>query len=168
MIMNRLTKAPILILACAMANAGGAATTDLSVRDKDFLDSAAVAGIKEVELSRVAQTRATDARIRAFAEQMVSDHGKANDTLTLLARDNNWNMPMQMDDNGQSELGKMQERKGGELDTAYVKDMVEDHDKAVKLFRNAAQGVDNPILRDFAKATLPTIEHHQAMAKGLK
>jgi putative membrane protein len=165
--MNRLVIGS-LILACAIGNAVISATNDLSVRDKDFLDSAAVAGMREVELSRVAQTRATDARIRTFAEQMVGDHGKANDALATYARDNSWAMPTQMDDAGQAELGKLQARQGNELDAAYVKDMVEDHDKAVKLFRDAAQSVDNPILRDFAKNTLPVIQRHQAMAQGLK
>jgi putative membrane protein len=168
MIMNRIVNSAVVVLAMAIGSASATPTTTLSPRDNDFLSKAAVVGIKEVELSRLAQTRAYDARIRSFAEAMVAEHGKANETLGRLAQDNGWNMPVQLDSSGQSAVGKLQERKGDEFDAAYVKEMKNDHDEAVKLFRDAAQSTDNPILRDFAKTTLPTLEHHQAMTTDLK
>lgn len=156
------------IIMFAMSGAAMTMPNELTPRDKDFVNGASTAGIREIELSRLAQTRATDARVRAFAEMMIADHGKANDTLAALARDNNWSIATQMDSAGQSELGKLQGRDGKDLDAAYVKAMREDHDKAVKLFRDAAQGSDNQILRDFARDALPTIEHHQEMANALQ
>ena len=142
-------------------------TSTLSPRDNDFLIKAATAGIKEVEMSRMAQTRALDTRVRAFADAMVIQHGGANDALAKLAQGNSWTIPTQIDDSGQSELSKLQDRQGKEFDAAYVKDMKEDHANALKLFRDAAQSLDNPILRDYARTTLPTLENHQTMVKDL-
>jgi len=144
-----------------------AASTTLSPRDTDFLSKATTTGIKEVEMSRMAQTRALDAHVRAIADAMVIQHGGANDALTKLALDNKWTMPTQLDAEAQSALSKLQERQGKEFDTEYIKDMKQDHVEAVKLFRDAAQNLDNPILRDYARTTLPTLENHQTMVKDL-
>src|SRR5689334_2100193 len=71
-----------LLLAAGLSQAS--ATQALSARDSDFLGKATTAGIKEVELSRVAQTHALDTRVRAFADAMVIQHGGANDALKKL------------------------------------------------------------------------------------
>ena len=57
---------------------------------------------------------------------------------------------------------------GAEFDKAYAKHMVEDHEKAVKLFENASKNIKDPGLKDFATKTLPTIKEHLEMAKKLE
>jgi putative membrane protein len=45
--------------------------------------------------------------------------------------------------------------------------MVEDHNKAVKLFQQQERTGHNAELKQFAQKTLPTLEEHQKMALQL-
>jgi putative membrane protein len=45
--------------------------------------------------------------------------------------------------------------------------MVEDHNKAVKLFQQEERSGHNTELKQFAQKTLPTLEEHQKMAVEL-
>jgi len=45
--------------------------------------------------------------------------------------------------------------------------MVDDHDQAVKLFRQEISSSHDPRLKQFAQKALPTIEEHQKMALDL-
>jgi putative membrane protein len=48
-----------------------------------------------------------------------------------------------------------------------MRDMVEDHNKAVKLFQQEERSGHNAQLKQFAQKTLPTLEQHQKMAQEL-
>ena len=56
---------------------------------------------------------------------------------------------------------------GKAFDDQYMQAMVEDHDKAVKLFGEEERFGRNAELRQFAQKTLPTVEEHQKMALEL-
>jgi putative membrane protein len=56
---------------------------------------------------------------------------------------------------------------GKAFDQHYMRLMVDDHDKAVKLFRQESGSGNNAELKQFAQKTLPTIEQHQKMALAL-
>jgi putative membrane protein len=56
---------------------------------------------------------------------------------------------------------------GKAFDQQYMRLMVDDHDKAVKLFRQESGSGQNAELKQFAQTTLPTIEQHQTMALAL-
>lgn len=159
---------PALKIGFALLSAAASAATVLSPRDGDFVSKAAVAGIKEVELGRLATVRSANPRVQQFAAAMVADHGKANDQLAALARDNDWTMPMQMDENGNRALKALQDKQGAEFDDAYLGAMSDDHDAAVALFGDEADHADNDVLRNFASTTLPTLKRHQAMVNELK
>ena len=57
--------------------------------------------------------------------------------------------------------------RGKTFDQHYMRVMIDDHDKAVKLFRQEAGSAENAELKLFAQKTLPTIEQHQKMALAL-
>src|SRR5690606_35433437 len=54
-------------------------------QDADFAVKAADAGLAEIELGKLAMEKATDQRIKDFAQRMVADHQKANDELKSIA-----------------------------------------------------------------------------------
>src|SRR5262245_51865139 len=57
----------------------------LSSKDRDFIRSAAIGGLAEVELGRMASQKAMSAAVKQFGQRMVTDHGKANDELKALS-----------------------------------------------------------------------------------
>jgi putative membrane protein len=56
---------------------------------------------------------------------------------------------------------------GKAFDDQNVRDMVDDHNKAVELFREEERSGHEPQLKQFAPNALPTLEEHQKMAIDL-
>src|SRR2546427_9370244 len=61
------------------------ANAQVSKKDQEFLNKAAVGGLYEVEAGRLAQEKANSSDVKAFGEMLVKDHSSANDELKALA-----------------------------------------------------------------------------------
>jgi putative membrane protein len=144
---------------------GGTVTT-LSEDDKKFVMKAAMGGMAEVAGGQTASTQATNADVKAFGSQMVTDHSKANDELKTLATTKGLALPSETDDEHRKSLASIAKKTGKDFDKAYMKDMVEDHEKDVKEFENASKNASDPDLKAWAAKTLPTLQHHLEMAKA--
>ena len=64
-------------------------------------------------------------------------------------------------------MDKLSKMRGAEFDRAYMREMVEDHDKDVKKFRQQAEHGNDADLKTFAQNTLPVLEQHQKMAHDI-
>src|SRR5438270_13328094 len=98
---------------------------------------------------------------------MIEDHTKANDQLTSTATGLGVDLPKTVDSEHKRMREKLQTLHGKAFDDQYMHDMVEDHNKAVKLFQQEERSGHNPELKQFAQKTLPTLEEHQKMAVEL-
>ena len=58
----------------------------LSGAEEHFVMEAASGGVAEVKLSEPAKNRASDANVKDFANQMITDHTQANDELRIPTR----------------------------------------------------------------------------------
>ncbi len=135
--------------------------------DADFAVKAANGGMAEVKLAQLAQQKATAADVKEFAAKMITDHTKANDKLMALAKQKNITLPAALGNDEQKVLDDLSKKSGKDFDKAYVKEMVEDHDKDVKLFEDASKDLKDPDLKSFATTTLPTLKMHQTMIKAI-
>jgi putative membrane protein len=154
--------------ALALAVCGRAFAADVVLDDSTFVRGAVQAGITEVELSRLAIATSHDPDVRAFAERMIADHEKANDELSSLAAEGRVDVPTTPGSEQQVAIDELRGKSGAEFDEAYAERIKADHGKAVALFRAAAQSRSlAPALAQYAKRTLPTLEHHQKMSEEL-
>jgi putative membrane protein len=135
---------------------------------KTFVAEAAQGGLAEVELGELAQQKASSAAVKSFAGQMVADHGKANAELAQLAKQEDVEMPKQLDAKHQALRDRLAKLSGAEFDRAYMKEMVHDHEKDVAEFSQAAKSATDPQVKEFASKTLPTLEGHLRMAKEVE
>jgi putative membrane protein len=153
----------------ANRNTGGAQGTQvaMSSQDRDFVMDAAMGGMLEVELGRVAAQRGTNESVKQFGQRMVDDHGQANQELMSLASSKGLTLPTALDEKQQQQVTKLSAMSGAEFERAYAKLMLKDHEKDVKEFeRQSAKGGD-PDLRAFATKTLPTLQQHLELARAL-
>src|ERR1700722_18660257 len=74
----------------------------LSAEEQQFVKKAAAGGLAEVKLSELAGDRASDAKVKAFAAQMVTDHTQANNELKPIADANKIPVPTKLQ--GESEV----------------------------------------------------------------
>jgi putative membrane protein len=131
--------------------------------DRAFMKKAAKAGMKEITVSQAVMNNLSNADLKAFAQQMVTDHTAANNDLMALAQQKGVELPAK----DESSLSEDWMKKTGDVDRKYVKEMVSDHEEAVKLFEKATKSND-PDVAAFAQKTLPILQHHLMMAQDLK
>ncbi len=137
------------------------------VDDKKFAKNAALGGMAEIELGKLAVQKASNDAVKQFGQKMVDDHTKADDQLKQIASKENISIPDSLDSKHQSRIDKLSKLSGPAFDKAYVKDQVKDHEQDVNEFKSEAQGGSDPNIKQFASSTLPTLEEHLSMAKDL-
>jgi putative membrane protein len=136
--------------------------------DKKFLKDAALGGMMEVELGKLAVKKASSDAVKQFAQKMVDDHTKANEELKQIASQANIGVPDSLDSKHQSRIDKLSKLSGTEFDRAYIKDQLKDRQQDVKEFQNEAENSNHEEVKNFASKTLPTLQEHLSMAKDLK
>jgi len=153
----------------ANRNTGGAAGTQAGMNQQDhkFIMEAAMGGMMEVELGRVAVQRGTSEAVKQFGQRMVDDHSKANQELMSLASSKGMTLPTALDDKHQKDVTKLSAMSGAEFDRAYAKMMLKDHEKDVKEFERQSTKAGDPELRAFVTKTLPTLQEHLQIARTL-
>ena len=168
--MKRLTFALILGTAVAFT-AGFAADKEKSnkatAKESTFIKKAADGGMTEVELGKVAEKNGQKDDIKSFGSQMVKDHGKANDDLKNVTLKMNVTVPDKVSAKHQAGISKMSKLSGVAFDTAYAKDMVEDHEKDIAEFEKALGEVSNEDLKKFIDDAIPMMKGHLEMAKKM-
>jgi putative membrane protein len=131
------------------------AARNLSSADKAFMQDAAKGGMMEVAMGRVAEKNATDSEVKNFGARMVKDHGKANDELKALAKEENVQLP------AAKEPGKWKS------DKDYMGMMVMDHEKDLAAFEKEAKDGSDPNVKSFASRTSEVVRKHLEMAKKI-
>jgi putative membrane protein len=126
----------------------------------------------EVELGKLAAQRATDRDVKAFAEQMVSDHGKQVEKLQQFIgsqepNDRRSQIDKQIAERCTQDLKKELEGKSGrDFDSCYVGSQIGGHmhmAAALAVLSDQTTGQ----LRDIVKDAQPTVDKHLDRAKKL-
>ena len=148
-----------------MSGANG--TTTNKVNDKKFVKDAAMGGMAEVELGKLATQKAANEDVKQFGQRMIDDHTKANDQLKEVASKDNIQVPATLDKKYQEQIDKLSKLSGAAFDKAYVKDELKDHKNDIKDFQAEAQGGSDPNVKAFASNTLPVLQQHLQLAENL-
>ena len=148
--------------------AGESNRTQNMASDKTFVMNAAMGGMAEVEMGKLAAEKAGNEGVKQFGQKMVDDHGKANDELKTVAGTQKIDVPVSLDSKHQATIDRLSKLSGSAFDKAYIKEMVKDHDGDVKEFQKEAQNGQDPAVRDFASKTLPTLQEHQSMIRNIE
>lgn len=150
-------------------NAGNANSSAMSNTpssgDREFMMKAAIGGMEEVELGRLATQKAASSDVKQFGQRMVDDHSKAGNELKSLAAQKNVTLPMALDKQHQDDVDKLSKLSGAAFDHEYMSMMVKDHVEDVAEFeREATSGADADV-KQWAGRTVPTLRQHLQMAQ---
>jgi putative membrane protein len=135
-------------------------------RTHTFINDAALGGMAEVEISKLAKDRALNPRVQHFAEMMINDHSAANNDLKTIAREKNVTLPDNFGKH-QEHLEDLSKKNGAAFDKAYMKMMVNDHKDVVEAFEKCAESGTDPDVKTFASQKLPTLRMHLDSAKAI-
>jgi putative membrane protein len=151
----------------AKAHPHAQATHAAPMTDEHFVKDSGAANMAEVELGRLAATKASREEVKKFGQQMVDEHEKANDELKTIAKNKNIALPETMDAAHKAVHDRLARLSGAAFDRSYMREMVAGHRKVAAEFRTeSSSGKDNDV-KAYAAKMLPTIEQHLKEAEGL-
>ena len=154
--------------AAALSLAGAAyAQPAVPAGDNSFAQKAAAAGLSEVAEAKIAVDKAANPQVKQFAQQMITDHTKANNQLTQIAEGKSLSLPMEPTKRDQKQASKLQNESGARFDRDYVRDQLAAHKQAVALFKRESEHGKDADLKQFASETLPILQHHLEMVEQL-
>lgn len=139
-----------------------------SVDDRKFLKDAAMGGLTEVALGKLAIEKSSSDVVKQFGQKMIDDHTKVNDEVKQLAAGGNVSLPDALDSKHQSQADKLAKLSGAEFDKAYIKDQLKYHKQNVKDFQQEEQYGSVAEVKNFASKTLPTLQQHLQLTKDLE
>jgi putative membrane protein len=128
--------------------------------DTAFAKKAAVGGIAEVALGKLALSKTDNAKIKDFANMMITDHGKANAELTRIATAKHIILPTDLDAEHQVKIDSLTNLSGKDFNKAYVSAMIEGHQKTLALMQDEVNHGKNADFRGFAAQTIPIVQMH--------
>ena len=151
------------------SNATGEQTgmANMTSQDRNFIMDAAMGGMMEVELGRVAAQQGASDAVKQFGQRMVDDHSKANSELMSLASSKGITLPTELDAKHREHVTKLSAMSGADFDREYGKMMASDHRKDVSEFEKESTRGTDPDLKAFATKTLQTLQEHLRLAETL-
>ena len=160
------------ILCCALlAGFTGLAAPKATAQtddDKKFLANAAQADKNEIALSEVAEQKATNPAVKAFAEKMVKEHKEMSESMKPFAEKWGINPPVEVDSDHQKELDKLNGLSGKDFDKEYIDQMVSDHSKALDAFTDEAKDTKDAKFKAAVLKGKTRVAAHKNMAYDLK
>jgi putative membrane protein len=150
----------------SMSKSGMSGSSSVASGDRKFVEKAAMDGMAEVEMGKLAASKATNDQVKQFAQRMVTDHGKANDELKTVAGSKGIQVPASVDKKHQKDMDEMQKKDAKKFDHEYMEMMVKEHKKDVSEFEKQSKSAKDPDIKAFATKTLPTLKEHLQMAQS--
>jgi putative membrane protein len=136
--------------------------------DKKFLAFAAQSDQNEIALSQVAEEKATNPAVKAFAEKMVKEHTQMTESMKPFAESWGLTPPTGPDADHQKELDKLNGLLGNDFDKEYIDQMVTDHTKALSKFTTEAKDTKDAKFRAAVIKGKTAVAAHKNMAYDLK
>lgn len=173
----------------AAATAGGTTTTDSSatvtnattsnpastktMTDPEIFAMLTAANQGEIDAGKMAETKATSASVKAFARQMVTDHGKMlADGEALAKKLNVTPMPAAGDSinaaNKAMASTLTSTPKGAAFDSAYVNGQVTGHQNTLDMVKRAEDQAQNADLKNMLKSAEPAVQKHLDQIKDIQ
>jgi putative membrane protein len=150
--------------------AGGAVvataqTSSLSKDDQAFLQSAYQGGLYEIEIGKYAAENGSDPKVKAFGQQMVTDHTALNQKVADLAQKKGVTLDMEPNAMNATKIKSATTLSGTAFDKTYLPLMIHDHKNDIKEFDKEAATTSDPDIKAAIHEALPTLHQHLKMAE---
>jgi|GEM_PF-2365873 len=165
----RAMKAILVLTALTLSATVSAASMMLTSTDKAFVPKATMGNQFEIDAAKLALTMSMDAKVKTYAQKMITDHTKlgADVKATVKRADPAMMVPTMVSPAQQKMLDALK-ASGKAFDAMYKKDMLSSHKETYALFEKySASSNANADLKTVIKGALPTVKGHLDMAQGL-
>lgn len=135
--------------------------------DQKFLSYAAEDNQAEIQLCLIAEKRAANPALKAFARLMVDDHVEVESRLAALANELRANLPDEIGQDGQETLSKLKPLGGREFEAKFMQAQIKDHSDDIEKYSKQQSATKNERIRQFATETIPILQQHLALARAV-
>lgn len=141
-----------------------AGNESLGDKDQQFMNYAAEDNQAEIQLCLLAEKRATNPALKAFARLMVDDDVAIESRLAALANELHADLPNGIGKEGQETRSKLAPLTGNGFENAFMKAQIKDHSGDIQKFSDEAQSTQNTRIEQFAKDS----DHSAAFGIGAR
>jgi putative membrane protein len=162
------------------ANRAAAATDTTANRTGSWTDGqifafASAANNGEIAEGKLAQTRATNAKVKAFARQMVTDHQAMLNELKTFAKNHNITADSTRNDvtdltkDARDELKDLTDKaKGADWDKDFMDKEIDGHKKVLDKLQEAERSTTNPQFKEMLTKAIGKVQEHLTKAQDIK
>jgi putative membrane protein len=150
---------------------GGDIDTFAGWGDGNIIHYVIVGDSTEVELARLAETRAASAEVREFARMLVTEHSAALATDLEMNRDEDLGRTPAANDNTLSRMmgvwNELNGLSGSAFDRAFLRHVAMKHQRSISAFRTLEPSARDDDLEKLLEERLPVLERHLNRAREI-
>jgi len=140
----------------------------LSASDEKAVKDMAMADMAEVETGKLALSKSQNSEVKAFAQQMVDDHGQALSKVQALAQARGVTLPTELDAKHKAMAAKLEKLSGDAFDKAYMAGAgVKDHKDTKSKLTSDAKKIKDADVKALADQHMPVVEQHLKSAQQM-
>lgn len=143
------------------------AQAKVNTADEAFMKMAARADMTEAHIGQMAEDQASQSQVKDLGQKLIHDHTDAYAQLAALAAKTGGSIPKGIDTRKISAVEQLAKLKGASFDRQFVREEIQDHEKAIAEFKREARYGHDPGLKAYASQMIPVLEGHLNQAKAL-
>lgn len=136
--------------------------------DRNFVVNAAQSNLSEIDMGNLALQKATNADVKAFAQNMVTMHTNAQNQLKTLGTTKNITIPDQLDEEHKAIRDRLNGLSGVEFDKAYINTQITGHQKTSAMMQTEIDNGQDNELKSYATVSKPVVDQHLTQAQEIK
>lgn len=147
-----------------------------TIEDPEFKFLQKLHGSNEMEISmgKIALDRASDAKVKDYANMLIKDHQDADDKVQARLKAKGWNLAGQpaVDTAAeraehQTEMARLKTLSGADFDKAFLTDMIADHDKDLPIVADFKEKESDKAFHDELQTIFDKMKVHREKAHAL-
>ncbi len=130
-----------------------------SFADVSFVEDTLKNNDTQVQMSQIAQQKASYSDVKEFSVRMIEIHTKLNEQLAPLAKQLDVNQNQKPSKEQKKEIAQLEQLSGPDFDHAYLQAMAREQAHSLKRLKSA-QSATNPNIQKAAKLDEPVLDQH--------
>ncbi len=150
------------------AGAAASGNAELGKAERQAIVDMAMINMAEVAMAKMALSKTQGPHVRAFAQQMIDDHGKALEDVRALAQAKGVDLPTELDAKHKRMAEKLQKLDGQQFDRAYMQQAgLKAHREALSLLGMHHMQSKDADIKVLSGRMIPTVEQHLKAAQQM-
>ena len=133
-----------------------------------FVTGLVTSGMYEIKAGEIAEKKAKDPAVKAFAKMMVADHTAMSKEADPAIKASGKPVPTELDERRKGLIDNLNAASPADFDGVYLSQQEAAHDEALTLLKGYAEGGDDAGLKTVATGAIPKVQAHLEKVKALK